>query len=180
VQAEVDTAIAKVVTSTTNKLTDARALSLDNLDMAISDLPTAVQPVFIFDATKQNNFAAIAGTWARNASGAYNTGAILNSDTAAANDEVALGIVYLPETASYTAYAIRGTDTDQGIMHIHIDGVDEGQIDNYAASSPNAAGSVSLGSLSAGAHTLSIMIDTKNGSSTGYGCRLSVFAIAKS
>jgi len=182
VQAEVDTAIAKVATNTTNKLTDARGLLLDHLDADISSIPTALNyPVYEWSATTSfEGWSSMLGTWTRTADEYFAGGGIVDNDgTRDQNDELGLGTFFIPTTGTYTAYLIFITGGVFGEAHIMIDGADEGTIDCYGGAVNTVIDSVTLGSLTAGIHSISIKAVDKNGSATAYKLAIHGIAIVK-
>lgn len=182
IQAQADLSIAKVLTNTTNLVTDARGLALDHLDADISSIPIALNyPIFEFLATTSgDNFGVVAGSWDRTLSGSYETGAHLHNTIPAVDDEVGLGTIFAPSATAYTAYFYCQTGTANGIMHIFIDGVDIAQLDCYsAAGSVNEVLSVSLGTITAGIHSLVIKMASKHASATDYATRIQGMNIAK-
>jgi hypothetical protein len=177
---EVDTGIAKVLTNTTNKVTDARALNLDNLDTAISTIPTSLNyPVFHWQAIK-NQFGALAGTWAQNIGASHGSGAtVYNDATRTVDDAVGLGSFFIPETATYTLYLVHQTDSTYGKAHFMLNGVDEGEIDCYGATANNVLSSVTLGSLTAGQYYISLKTPDKHASATAYKISIQSVMIVK-
>lgn len=170
VQAEVDTAIAKVMTNTTNKITDARALNLDDLDAAITSINPLNYPVFKWSAVDgAGNWKAIQGTWANGAAASMWTGSRLhNASTKALNDEVAFGSLYIPRTDDYTVYLLYQRDSVNGIAHALLSGVDKGTLDMYGATAANTVGTIAMASLAAGQYALTLKMASKNGSASNY------------
>ena len=91
-----------------------------------------------------------------------------------------MGTFYVPTTGDYTLYAVFLKASSSGIMHFYVDSADVAQLDCYDAGDIwNAKESVSLGSLAAGIHTLSIKIASKNASSADYATRIQGLCIVK-
>lgn len=180
--AEVLAEINKYLTNSTNKITDARALALDKLDLAISDVAALNYPVFVWNTVLADSFRGRVGTWAEVTHTNFWLGVIAgNAGSSAQNDEISLGNLFIPETTAYTAYLVFEGNTDKGIAHIMLNGSDEGTIDMYNGGGldANMMGSTSLGTLTAGHYACTVKVVTKNGSSSNYLCLLQAALIAK-
>jgi len=132
-------------------------------------------------ATYSPNYVALDGTWTIVSHVASHGGQLLSNETThQLNDEVALGGFYVPTAAAYTAYMILSTGSDSGEIHININGTDTGTIDGYAASgASNVIKSVSLGTLTVGAKSVSIDVADKNASSSNYYANIQALFIAE-
>jgi len=138
-----------------------------------------VLEIFHFDATQSTNcFGAKAGTWQHSAAVSWLTGArLINDVTEALNDEVSLGIIWFPVTASYEVTIHYNKDTDYGECHVLIGGVDKGDFDCYAAApTPNNEETVAVGSITKGYHELTLKASAKNAASTAY--RLGIMGVS--
>ena len=124
---------------------------------------------------------AIAGVWNVQTNAGFYMGKYLQSANHAQNDEVAIGSMFLPEDAQYTAYILCQTGTNFGEMHFLLNDTDEGDIDMYQAAggTANELESTSLGSLSAGVYSVVLKISDKNAASSDYNCFVQNIAIAK-
>ena len=69
---------------------------------------------------------------------------------------------------TYTFYCHYTQQTVAGIASVYVDNVLKGTIDMYGGASFNTLGTVALGALTAGPHTLKIVAASKNGSSSNY------------
>lgn len=142
-------------------------------ELRAADILAAIQqvvPIFNWNAAMQQ-FESVTGTWAVDGTAVTDLGATLNNGNAAAaglNDEVAIGSFMVPSTVAYTLYLIGTTHTENGIIHIFINGSDVAQIDMYAATAYGVAKSVSLGTLTAGHAVMKLKIASKHGSATDY------------
>lgn len=180
--AEVLAEINKYLTNSTNKITDARALNLDNLDAAISSLVSPLNyPIFSWNCLVAENYQSKAGTWAIDDNVVFWIGSKLtNTAASAVNDEIAIGSFYVPEATGYTLHLLHIANTVYGKAHFLINGVDEAEIDLYAGSQTlNNISSVSLGTLTVGQKIISIKISDKNASSSGYDADLYAVVIVK-
>ncbi len=93
---------------------------------------------------------------------------ILWSDTPADADGVAFK-AYMPD-GTYTMKMVGTTKSNQGIVKIKIDGITVSTWDKYAAGETNNAVKTETGIIieNAGVKEIRVVVDGKNGSSSGY------------
>jgi len=169
---------------------DATRFSGANIDAAISSRSTPAEitaavtavltPVFRWDVIN-DLFKSIQGTWEVKSTASYFLGSSLRNDTGVAvDDNVSLGVFYVPVNGTYTVHLLHMVDTGFGKLHFLIDTVDVAEIDGYAGTGDyNVLSSVSLGTLTAGIRTLRIVISDKNASSSDYGAAIHAVVIMK-
>lgn len=165
--AEVLAEINKVLTNTTNKITDVRALALDHLDV---DISSGATPAFKWSVVDVDNFLNVAGTWARDAlANNYEKFTMRNVATHAINDAICIGHMTILATGNYTLHLKTMDGLHQGIIHVMLNNVDKGTIDCYAGSAAyNVIKSVSLGSLTKGVYAVVLKMASKNASADDY------------
>jgi len=145
-----------------------RGVTTADIDAIISNK----LPILKWDATL-NDFASVAGTWVESAVAALHLGNRISVTVPAINDEVSFGSFLILTAVDYTIHFLVRTDTDSGIAHIYIDGVDTAQIDLYSGGTVNNEDkSVSLGTIAVGLHHIKIKMESKHGSSADYAMSL--------
>lgn len=90
-------------------------------------------------------------------------------DTSAIDDEWQHGMLLSADTYTLTLRALKTSAS--GILKIYIDDVLEATFDLYAASNSASTETQASISLAAGWHTLRGVVDSQNGSSSGYDAR---------
>lgn len=158
-------------------------LTTDSIKWKGADIVAELElPVFKFCATDtSDNFQSRAGAgFARVVGSNHWTGAMLTNAVCAINDEVSLGIVYIPITGDYTVHTLAEIGSSHGIAHFMLNNVDKGTIDYYNGSQVyNDTDSVSLGTLTAGLYVFTIKMASKNGASADYYIQLTSLIIVK-
>jgi hypothetical protein len=136
--------------------------------------------VFNWDVLN-NSFQTRAGNWATQDNVGFWLGKYVdNSGSDAQNDHVSIGAFNVPTAGTYTIYITATQNTNCGIAHVYVNGVDVAQIDTYnAVSSESVVFTDSLGTLSAGIKNVSLKVATKNAASTGYRLQFESVTIIK-
>lgn len=75
---------------------------------------------------------------------------------------------FLLDAGTYSITTIHRQHTDRGIYTVTVDGVAAGTFDGYAATTDNVVSTITGLVLSAGRHTVTFTMATKNASSSGY------------
>ena len=150
----------------------------------ISTLSTDALPYIWEVVGNAGNLRAtpIAGTWSYTSivGNGWSVEELENPVTHAQNDAIALGSFFVPEQADYTAYVHFSKDTDRGELHLFINGVNVGSIDQYAgATAYNEIDTITIASLTKGAKEISIKAVDKNAASSSYIIGVQTLVIAK-
>lgn len=118
--------------------------------------------------------AVVQGTWIFDSNATATSGTMLQSpggfmnSSASQNDSYSWGPLVFPP-GDYDLILIHRKSNNFGKIHLLIDGVDQGNIDTYAASSSfNEVGTISFSLSSATTGTLQLKVSDKNASSSAY------------
>lgn len=116
-----------------------------------------------------------AGTWARQATGAW--GGTLRSSSGV---DASATWRWTGAAGTYTLDLLHGADTDRGIYTVLLDGIPVGTIDGYAAAPAAATGTLTGVAIpSSGDHLVELRMATKNGASTGYVGDVALVALSR-
>lgn len=157
-----------------------QTLSAAEIQAAVIPAAVRIRPIFSWNIA-ENTWKDKVNTWTIDDNAGYHLGGGLrNVTTPVINDAVALGNLYVPESADYTAYFTVATNNAFGKAHIFLNGIDKESIDLYSAGTVySTALSVSLGTLAVGNYTIYLKAASKNASSSGYGLAIESLSIAK-
>lgn len=155
--------------------------NVDSTGRVYTHYGTANRIVFYKSFMKvDEGYQIIQGTWAVTAKATDWLGIFLKTTSENQNDEIAIDGFLIPEEGVYTCHILCNTSSDEGIMHIYINGVDVAQIDLYSGGTvDNVALNASLGTLSAGIKLIRLKMETKNGSSSDYRVNLQTISIVR-
>lgn len=113
---------------------------------------------------------ATVGTWTPTYFGITDTGEVwsgwINLSDGAQNDQISFD--FACGAGTYTIELLHLAYTNRGTYTIEVDGVSVGTIDGYAAALTPTRGLLAGVAISAGAHTLTLLMATKNAAASGY------------